>query len=209
MKIFKVRFAKKETQASGARGKKNKMVVIHRKQLMAVAFMLLIGAVGYMNWTLQNNTADPDVAVMYQEASKKIGEAQMVNAEPTEAESFEKKENDYFVKARVERETKRSEAIEMLSELVKTQNADAKAKENAEREIHQMAEFTEKETMAENMIRAKGFREAVVFMNETVVSVAVESKGLNEVDAAQIRDIVVSATNCTPDQIRIVEIAMK
>ena len=59
------------------------------------------------------------------------------------------------------------------------------------------------------MIRAKGFREAVVFMNESVVSVAVESKGLNEVDAAQIRDAVVSATGCSPDQIRIVEIATK
>lgn len=209
MKVFRVRFAKKENQPTGVRAKKNKMVVIHRKQLMAVAFMLLIGAVGYMNWTLQNNTTDPEVAVMYQEASKKIGEAQMVNADAVETESAENKENDYFVKARLERETKRSEAIEMLSELVKTQNADAEAKENAEREIQQMAEFTEKETMAENMIRAKGFREAVVFMNESVVSVAVESKGLNEVDAAQIRDVVVSATGCNPDQIRIVEIATK
>ncbi len=214
MKIFKFHFAKSGDNEKKGRPKKNKMLVLHRKQVVAVGLMLLIGTAGYLNWSFQNDAVDPSVSVMYEEASKKLGEAKMVNAAPKHSVeegvvSQEKENSDYFVKARLEREMKRSEATEMLSELLKTQNTDTEARENAEQQIHRMAEYTEKEVAAENMIRAKGFRDALVFMNDSFVSVAVESKGLNEVDAAQIRDVVISATNCTADQIRIVEIATK
>ncbi len=205
--------------------RKNKMFVLRKRQVVAVSLMILIGIAGYLNWTFRNDAVDPDVAVMYQEASKKIGEAQMVNGDGTQekeektdkadASSEENKgKNDtitqsndnYFAKAKLEREVKRSESMEMLTQLISTQGTDKDAKTNAENQIHRMAEYTEKETAMENMIRAKGFHEVVVFMSEDMVSVAVESEGLNEVDAAQIQDIVTNTCGYSADKIKIVEI---
>ncbi|MBQ4516290.1 MAG: SpoIIIAH-like family protein [Clostridia bacterium] len=179
--------------------------------------MLLIGVAGYLNWTFQNNSVDPDVAVMYNEAAKKIGEAQMVSADKTDdeeksdetdsAEETEVTSNNYFAQAKLDREVKRSEAIEMLTELLENEGADKDAKKNAEEQIHKMAEYTEKEVAIENMIRAKNFGENIVYMSEDLVSIALESNGLNEIDAAQILDIVISATDYTADKVKIVEIS--
>lgn len=217
MNLKKINFKKIFKPCKEKGPKKNKMLILHKKQLVAVSLMLLIGVAGYLNWTFQNNSVDPDVAVMYNEAAKKIGEAQMVSANKTDdeeksdetdsAEETEVTSNNYFAQAKLDREVKRSEAIEMLTELLENEGADKDAKKNAEEQIHKMAEYTEKEVAIENMIRAKNFGENIVYMSEDLVSIALESNGLNEIDAAQILDIVISATDYTADKVKIVEIS--
>lgn len=204
---------------------KNKMFVLRKRQVVAVSLMILIGIAGYLNWTFRNDAVDPDVAVMYSEVSKKIGEAQMVNG-VSNAEDAEKGESakseeasqksavlkdsdNYFAKARLEREVKRSESTEMLTQLIGAQGTDKETKTDAENQIQRMAEYTEQETAMENMIRAKGFSETIVFMSEASVNVAVESNGLNEIDAAQIQDIVTDICGYSADKIKIVEIKPK
>lgn len=225
MKFLKVNFgrpgnAKEEQTGEEKEIRKNKMFVLRKKQVVAVSLLILIGIAGYLNWSFRNDAVDPDVAVMYNEASKKIGEAQMVNggenAEQTpvpQSGGEAGKEsgsvqggNNYFAQAKLDREVKRSEAMEMLTQLINAQGTDKDAKANAETQIHQMAEYTEKEVAMENMIRAKGFGETIVFMSGDMVSVAVESAGLNEIDAAQIQDVVTASTGWTADKIKIVEI---
>lgn len=225
---LKQRFAREKKEEKGM--EKNKMIVLRKKQVVAVSLLILIGIAGYLNWTFRNDAVDPDVAVMYQEASKKIGEAQMVNGdsareETDKAQNTEKPaeesaapqsaapqnnaaqgSNNYFAQAKLDREVKRSESIEMLTQLISTQGTDKETKANAENEIQRMADYTEKETTMENMIRAKGFEETVVFMSADMVSVAVASEGLNEIDAAQIQDIVTSSCGYSADKIKIVEI---
>lgn len=221
MRFLKFRHGQEETQEGKHEVKKNKMFVLRKKQVVACSLLILIGIAGYLNWTFSNDAVDPDVAVMYNEASKKLGEAQMVNgdegeqAAPVSQQEGSDDENDaasqtanhnYFAQAKLDREVKRSEAMDMLTQLIQTQGTDPEAKTNAENQIHQMAEYTEKEVAMENLIRAKGFGETIVFMSATMVNVAVSSEGLNEIDAAQIQDIVTSTTGYTADKIKIVEI---
>ncbi len=197
---------KKETE-----GKKNTMIVLRKKQIVAVSLLILVGIAGYLNWTFKNDAVDPDVAVMYNEASKKLGEAQMVSGnEPDGAEATQAPQqaqaNGYFAQAKLDREVKRSESIEMLTELINAQGTDKEAKTNAENQVHALADYTEKEVTMENMIKAKGFKESVVFMSENLISIAIQSEGMNEVDAAVIQDIVTSVTGYGADKIKIVEI---
>lgn len=178
-----------------------------------MSLILLIGIAGYLNLSLRKSEADPDVAVMYTEASKKLGEAKMVNATETEEQTEDEGKNntestssDYFTNARLEREKKRGESIEMLTGILNSTGADQEAKDNAENQIAQLAKFTEGEVAAENMIRAKGYGDCVVFMGENVTSVAVSTNGLNEIDAAVITDIVANSGGVPADQVKIVEI---
>ena len=53
---------------------------------------------------------------------------------------------------------------------------------------------------------AKGYADCVAFMGDDAISVVVsDPDGLDAVDVARIKDIVVSETSYTPDQIRIME----
>ena len=197
---------------------KKKMVVLRKRQVAALSLILLIGVAGYLNLTLSKSQTDPGVAVMYQEASKRLGEAKMVNSSK-EAEQENKAEekageknntatpsSEYFANARMEREKKRGETVEMLTGLLNSAEADKAAKENAQTQIARLARFTEQETQAENMIRAKGYGDAVVFMGENVTTVAVETNGLNEIDAAVIVDLTSQGGEIRADQVKIVEI---
>ena len=187
--------------------KKNRMVVLHKRQITAVCLLILIGVAGYLNWSFQQDAIDPEVASVYHEASKKLGEAKMVSTsadEPLEVSAT--KADDYFSQAKLERDTGRSQSMDMLTEILDAQGTDKASRTHAEDQIHMLADFTEKEVMIENLIRAKGYEQAVAFMGENLISIAVKSDGLNEADAAILQDIAVSATAYDVEKIKIVEI---
>lgn len=196
------------------KSKKNRMFIIRKRQVAAASLILLIGIAGYLNMAIKDGNTDPNVSVMYNEAAKRLGEAKMVNSTENVKESKDdgaknnanKVEDSYFTSAKLSRETKRGESIEMLSEILNSQEADKESKENAQKQIAMLAKFTECETQAENTIKAKGYGECVVFMGENVTNVALKSNGLNEIDAAVIVDIVAQSGNLDASKIKIVEI---
>ncbi len=193
--------------------KKNRMLILHKRQITVVALLILIGAAGYLNWSFQQEAVDPEVAAVYGEVSKKLGEAQMVSTElsdvPTVAPTTSPQSvtDDYFAQARLERDVKRSESTEMLVQILHAPETDKEARSRAEDEIHRLADFTEKETAVENLIKAKGYQDAVVFMGENLISIAVKSEGLNEVDVAVLQDAAVGTTGYSADTIKIVEVS--
>jgi len=185
------------------RENKNKMFIVRKRQVAALSLILLIGIAGYLNLSIKNGDEDPNISVMYNEASKKLGEAKMVNSSEN-GEVFES--NNYFTNAKMEREKKRDESIEMLSEILNSAGADAESKENAQKQIELLAKFTDCEVTAENLIKAKGYKDCIVFMGENVTSIAVMTEGLNEIDAAQISQIAADTGGCLAEQVKIVEI---
>jgi len=193
--------------------KKNRMLILHKRQITVVALLILIGAAGYLNWSFQQEAVDPEVAAVYGEVSKKLGEAQMVSTELSDEQttaptaSPQSVTDDYFAQARLERDVKRSESTEMLVQILHAPETDKEARSRAEDEIHRLADFTEKETAVENLIKAKGYQDAVVFMGENLISIAVKSEGLNEVDVAVLQDAAVGVTGYSADTIKIVEVS--
>lgn len=192
--------------------KKSRMLILHRRQITVLSLLLLVGIAGYLNWSFQQDAVDPEVAAVYSEVSKKLGEAQMVSgsadsgtAEP-DAETPGSTTEDYFAQARLERDVKRSEAMEMLTKILNADNTGKDERTRAEDDIHRLSDCTEKEMMMENIIRAKGYTDTVVFMGENLVSIAVKSEGLNEIDAAVLRDVAISTAGCSAEQVKIVEI---
>ena len=203
-KIKSLKF-KKSDKPKEKKAHRGRMIVLKKKQLASAILIMLVAVAGYLNYNLKYDIADPDAIAVYNEASKKLGEAQMVNAEESSSEKPQSL-NGYFSEARLQRETKREETIDTLLHLINSDGAGKDAKAVAEEQISELAEYTEKEVMMENMIKAKGYQDAIVFMGENLISVAVFSAGLNEVDAAVISDIATSVTNYSADKVNIVEI---
>ena len=184
------------------KSEKNKMFIVRKRQIAAIALILLIGVAGYLNLSIQSGEEDPNISVMFNQASKKMGEAKMVSSDAAD----EAPTSDYFTNAKMDREKKRDESIEMLSEILNSDGSDAESKENAQAQIELLAKFTECEVAAENLIKAKGYKDCIVFMGENVTSIAVMTEGLNEIDAANIAQIAADTGGCTAEEVKIVEI---
>lgn len=184
------------------RNEKNKMFIVRKRQVAAICMILLIGVAGYLNISIKNGGEDPNISVMFTEASKKLGEAKMVSKDESNIEET----SNYFTNAKMDREKKRDESIEMLTEILNSDKSDAESRQNAQAQIELLAKFTEAEVTAENLIRAKGYSDCIVFMGENVTSIAVMTEGLNEVDAAAITQIATDTGACTEEEIKIIEI---
>lgn len=208
----------KAVKRTESKPKKNKMFVLRKRQVLTLSLMLLIGISGYLNYSLKDETEEPGISVMYQQATKKLGEAKMVaSSEETEAvptgstvksgakNNETKVGDDYFANARTERDKSRSASMESYKEII-SGNGDGAAKEQATKALAELTKFTEAEAAAEQLIRAKGYGECVVFMNTSGTSVAIKTNGLNEIDAAVILDLVAQSGAVNPESIKIVEI---
>ena len=79
--------------------------------------------------------------------------------------------------------------------------------DEANRAIQTLAGYTMLESQIENLVIAKGYADCVAFMGDNSVSVVVSAAndGLQTEDVAKIMDIVLTETNYTADQIKILE----
>ena len=114
--------------------------------------------------------------------------------------------DDYLATARLSRKQARDTAISMLQEAQVDENAAEDVLNEASQTLQVLAAYTVAESQIESLVVAKGYADCVAFMGEDAISVVVsDPDGLDAVDVARIKDIVVSETSYTPDQIRIME----
>ena len=69
-----------------------------------------------------------------------------------------------------------------------------------------LAETIETEGKIENIIKAKGFAECMVYLDKDKVDVIVQSTGLTDSEAAQIMDAVMSEVEVEESNVSIIEI---
>ena len=172
-----------------------------KRPAVVLAVLVLVGASVYLNWRYAGNVAETD---------KILGQATLVNENGegvTVAEDAAVAgENDYFATARLSRKQARDTAIGMLQEAQVDENAAEDVLNEASRTLQVLAAYTVAESQIESLVVAKGYADCVVFMGEETVSVVVsDPDGLDAVDVARIKDIVVSETGYTPEQIKIME----
>lgn len=168
------------------------MMVVKKKQLVVAALAVIIGTAGYLNAGRNEDTPTD---------TKYMGEAQLVNSSETQAEDS----SDFFSQARIDREAGRSRSIETFNVVLQNENADTEAKVSAQQGVLELAQNTETETAIENLLRAKGFEDAVCYINNGMANVVVKTDMLDSTDAAQISEIVTQQSGIAQEKIKIME----
>ena len=173
------------------------MKQVWKRRAVVAAVLLLVGTSVYLNWRYAGNVEDS--------GKKVLGQSALVNGEAKAAE-VTGAGDDYFATARLSRKQARDTAIGMLQEAQVDENAAEDVLNEASRTLQVLAAYTVAESQIESLVVAKGYADCVVFMGEETVSVVVsDPDGLDAVDVARIKDIVVSETGYTPEQIKIME----
>ena len=88
------------------------------------------------------------------------------------------------------RETARSESIELLKSTIDNANVSAEARQEAENKIFAISDNIENEVNIENVIKSKGFSDVLVSVSGDQVSVAVRAESLTAPQTAQLNDAV-------------------
>lgn len=112
-------------------------------------------------------------------------------------------DTSYFVQAKLDREQSRAKQKDMLNEMLNNEKATSEQKNEATTAMLQIQKRIEKENAAEDMLKAKGFSEVYVRMDDDTVDVVVDKEKLTDTEIAQIEDTIKRKTGLPADKIRI------
>ncbi|WDV47940.1 SpoIIIAH-like family protein [Clostridiaceae bacterium M8S5] len=120
------------------------------------------------------------------------------------ADENEKNDN-YFVECRLSRDKLRANQIERLNEIVDNDNTTKDIRTKAQQQIMDIGNISKKELHIEGLIKAKGYKDAILFINNKNVSVVVDVENLNEQDVAKILSVVKEETDMSATNIKIMK----
>lgn len=114
--------------------------------------------------------------------------------------------SDYFAAVRLSRQEARDSAVSLLQEAMSYGDENTNAQSSAQ--LEQIIQMALSEAQIESLVIAKGYADCVAYMTETGISIAVASPegGLQATDVAVIADIVLSQSDYTMQDIRVVEV---
>jgi stage III sporulation protein AH len=169
-------------------------MIIRKKQIILTSLVMILAIAIYLNWQFSQGGDGLSVSDTL-DSVKNYGEAQLVSATA-----------NYFSEATVNRQKARDQAIESLSKLLKDSKLSAKEKTDATNKAFELSKMIETEGKMENLIKAKGFPEAIVYIDDQKANIVVKTNGLLPTQAAQIKDIVMNHGKIKAENISIVEV---
>ncbi|MBR6102767.1 MAG: SpoIIIAH-like family protein [Ruminococcus sp.] len=177
---------------------KKPTLIIGKKQIALAGLTLLLGTAVYVNYAVSSGGKDIKTTDKVNTKTVNYGESQLVNTEPAE---------DYFAKARIERMTSRDKAVETLKLVMGGGDSTDEEKSVAAKEAAAMSGLIESESKVENLIKAAGFEDCVVYLDGQTANIVVKSpQGLISSEAAQIKDILLGEVTVANENIRIFDV---
>ena len=134
-------------------------------------------------------------------ANKNYGEAQLVSVANNSGSKF-------FEEARLKRTKAHDEAMDAVQKALKSASLSAEEKKSYTQQLTGSLEDLTAENEIETLVRAKGFADCLCFLQSGRADLTVMTSGdaLTAAQVAQIRDIVLSKSNVTAQNITIVEV---
>lgn len=176
------------------------MKLFGKKNVMVLSLVCILAFVGYLNFQMffkgDNIAANNDKAPLNAE----LVNAQTENEVMTGAAPLS---DEFFVDYKIERDKSRSEHVAMLEDITKETASDKETITMAQKEVINLVKLSEQEMIIENLIRAKGFNDAIVFIHDGYVNVVVDAKQLTTSQAAQIQNVVNKESNIAIEKISI------
>ena len=192
-----------------------------KRQLTILTLILALGVAVYLNWeyaktdssfvlptqtqaeedALLANAQAEDAPVMEALPDKNYGEAQLVSVS-------ENSSDQYFETARLTRTKTRDEALDKLQQSLKATGLTEEEKAQLKDTLSSTISNISLESDIENLVKARGFADCVVFIDGENVDLAVKTgpEGLSKNEVAQLRDIILGKVQTSAQNISIVEV---
>ena len=129
----------------------------------------------------------------------------MTDGSPSDQSGAANATKEYFATVAVNRQRARDESMEVLQQVLDSEDATETVKNEALSEMNAIALEIEKEANIEALLLSKGFEDCVAVMNGNSINVVVQSEGdLQVAQIAQINTVVYEQTGIEPLNVTIV-----
>ncbi|MBO4897762.1 MAG: SpoIIIAH-like family protein [Clostridia bacterium] len=162
------------------------MIVIKRNRIIVICLAVLFATAGYLNFSYKSE----DKA---ETARETVGEIHLVENTP----------EDYFESAKLEREISRAEVQETLANIIEDENSETQSKIMAEEEKIKVAKQSDDEIKLENIIKAKGYEDAVLFISDGKADAVIKSQNMTSEEATAIAGIITEQTGIPVSEITV------
>lgn len=156
-----------------------------KKQIVLGALVLALGAAVYLNYSLVGDGVTVQTGNQNQTTTTSgdhLGDSQFVGNTT----------GDYFVIARESRNKAREEALEILEDVLADKSTDKETLAASVAQVTAIAQAVAQEDKIENLVKAKGFSDCIVYIEGENCSVVVKSEQLGDEETVQILEIVTS-----------------
>ncbi|MCK9216730.1 MAG: SpoIIIAH-like family protein [Firmicutes bacterium] len=187
---------------------------LNRKVISICSLVLILFLIGYIYNAFVNTKYKDydtgfsedillDIEGFNEDFSEDKGSLSIIESQ--KEQDISKESSTFFTEYRLERDKNRSKEYDMWQNIIESEKAEETFKTLAQEEIVKIVSLTEKEMIIENLIIARGFKDALVFLTEDSVTVLVEANELNPANIAQIQDIVMRKTKLGANDIKIMK----
>lgn len=181
--------------------------IFGKKQVLLATLIVALGVAVYLNYyfsSQQPPTTDVNGRPTSSTSSRNMGDAQFVgNSSVVSSPESTVDANDYFVQARLSRESAREEALDIVKDMMNDVKATDEVKKQAAEKAATIAQAVEQESKIESLIKSKGFADCVVYIEGENCSIVVRSEGLKPQESVQITEIVTTQSNIVAQNINI------
>jgi stage III sporulation protein AH len=195
-------------------------IIIGKKHIILACLTLILGVAIYINYVFASGGASDIVDTAGADADKtggiaavsasaddknagNYGDTEFVNAEiNADADAG----TDYFSQVRLTKMTSRDDAAEQLTAILGGGDLSSEEIATYTDAAVDLSSLAETESMIENLIRAQGFNDCVVYLTDDTANIVVKTDGLLPAQAAQIKDILLGEVTVPAENIRIFEV---
>ena len=184
---------------------------IWKKNMVAAAVLVTVCAGIYVNWLYSEENAAANLTDVL-DVEKVMSDEALVLSEDMAAlasgENLQTTSSDYFAAVRLSRQQARDSAVNLLQEAMAYSTQENSKELESSMELEDIVQTALSEAQIESLIIAKGYEDCVAYMSGEGISVAVASPegGLQQNDVAVIADIVMTQSDYSLDEIRVVEV---
>lgn len=164
--------------------RKIKFSNINRRHLTLIGLVVIIGVAGYIN---VNYTEDAVETLAPVETAPVV------------------QQTDEYTTAVMERDSKRSESMQVYRDIIDNSNCDRETKDNAQAMLTASAKYINDESTIENSLKAKGVNKSIIYIDGEEVTAIIYDTELDEVLVSQIKDIIENVSGLSAEKIKIIE----
>lgn len=173
--------------------------IIKKNQILTWSLIIMLGVAGYVNY--KNDPSNIHAIEVTGIMDENLGDAVFVDGKnivttgqqyviDVEDKNYKMTSDEFFAESRINRSNEYAKQIEIYEKIVLSSNTDKSQKEIATNEIKRINDEKNAISVAENLIKFKGFEEGVILKNGDSLNVIVLEDELTESKVAQIQNIV-------------------
>ena len=151
---------------------------------------LVVGEENNIKETMANNSSEDTNNVNTKEENTTNENIANNTSENNTVETNANVEEDYFTSSKLQRENMYSQMLETYQKILENTAIPETQKSISSQEIANINNKKNAIMIAENLIKTKGFEDAVIFVNDDSVSVVVKAEKLEQNQIAQIQNII-------------------